>query len=109
MIAGGAVAVTASSTGSIDATAFGASLTIASSSDGTAAGLSANVAVTTNTINNTTRAAIEDSAVAHAILECVGLPPRAPPIAAARAEPGAVSPDLGDAFDFDQTPASEED
>ncbi len=54
-------------------------------------------------------AAIEDSAVAHAILECVGLPPRAPPIAAARAEPGAVSPDLGDAFDFDQTPASEED
>jgi hypothetical protein len=59
--ADGTVAITASSTGSIKALAFGASLTIASSSDGNAAGLSANVAVTTNTIENTTRAAIEDS------------------------------------------------
>ncbi|MGD8330585.1 MAG: hypothetical protein PVJ49_14220, partial [Acidobacteriota bacterium] len=60
--AGGAVDVAASSSGSINAVAFGASLSIASSSDGTAAGLSANVAVTKNTINFTTRAAIEDSA-----------------------------------------------
>ena len=59
--AAGAVDITAMSFGSIESTAFGVSLTIATSSDGTAAGISANVAVTTNAINNTTRAAIEDS------------------------------------------------
>ncbi|MBL8483077.1 MAG: hypothetical protein JNJ60_12835, partial [Rhodocyclaceae bacterium] len=60
--AGGDVDVSASSSGSIEATGFGVSLTVSQSSQGSAVGLSANVAVTVNTIDSTTRAAIEDSA-----------------------------------------------
>jgi hypothetical protein len=51
-------------------------------------------------------AAIEDPAIARRILECIGLPARAPPIAAAA--PGleaveACAPELDDAWSFDQT------
>jgi hypothetical protein len=54
-------------------------------------------------------AVIEDFAVARAILECMDLPARAPPIAAARPEPRQSAPALDEAFDFDQTPAYEAD
>ena len=54
-------------------------------------------------------ASIEDPAVARAILECLDLPARAPPIGTARGEPTATTPNLGEAFNFDQTPAYEED
>ena len=49
-------------------------------------------------------AAIEDAAIARAILECLELPARAP----ASAEPRAPTPNLDEAFDFDQTPTYEE-
>ena len=53
-------------------------------------------------------AAIEDAAVARAILESLELPPRAPPLAPASAEPRAPSLNIDEAFDFDQTPLYEE-
>jgi len=53
-------------------------------------------------------AAIEDAAVARAILECLELPPRAPPLAPASAGPRAPTPNIDEAFDFDQTPLYEE-
>ena len=55
-------------------------------------------------------AAIEDEAVARAILECLDLPPRAPPPAPARAELASpeTNPDETFEFDFDQTPSHEE-
>jgi hypothetical protein len=53
-------------------------------------------------------AAIEDAAIARAILECLELPARAPPLAPASAEPRAPTPNPDEAFDFDQTPTYEE-
>ncbi len=52
-------------------------------------------------------AAIEDSTVARKILECLGLPARAPPLVPAAAE----APDLGpdeDGWFFDQSPAQDD-
>ncbi len=54
-------------------------------------------------------AAIEDPAVARAILECMDLPARAPPTAEASGEPRESTPDFDEAFDFDPTPAYEAD
>lgn len=57
-------------------------------------------------------AAIEDAAVARAILECLGQTTRAPPPAAAHsAEPAGSTPDPADdpPFDFDQRSAYEDD
>ena len=52
-------------------------------------------------------AAIEDSAVARQILECMGLPARAPPVGPATPGNGPDGSD-GDRFDdFDQTPPDE--
>ena len=53
-------------------------------------------------------AAIDDEAVARAILECLALPPRAPPMAPARSEARAPTLGIDDAFDFDQTPSYED-
>jgi hypothetical protein len=56
-------------------------------------------------------AAIEDPAVARKILECLKLPARAPPLAAALAidrAPEPASPDLEAGWDFDQSPAFHE-
>lgn len=41
-------------------------------------------------------------------LECLELPTRAPPLASASVEPGAPTPKLDEAFDFDQTASYEE-
>ena len=49
-------------------------------------------------------AAIEDPAVARKILECLGLPARAPPLEPASVDDGG-SPAERAAWDFDQTPA----
>jgi hypothetical protein len=55
-------------------------------------------------------AAIEDPAVAQRILECIGLPARAPPITPAT--PGDASPDreseIEDRWNFEQTPSDDE-
>jgi hypothetical protein len=49
-------------------------------------------------------AAITDPAVAKRILECMGLPPRAPPLRPASAQGSAAHPGLEKpADDFDQT------
>jgi hypothetical protein len=53
-------------------------------------------------------AAIEDEAVARAILEHLDLPPRAPPVAPARPEAREPTPHIDDRFDFDQTPSYDE-
>ena len=53
-------------------------------------------------------AAIEDAAVARAILECLERPARAPPLEPASAEPRAPTPNIDEAFDFDQTPRYED-
>jgi hypothetical protein len=51
-------------------------------------------------------AAITDPKVAKRILECMGLPPRAPPLTPARASASVAEPWLEEpAADFDQTPA----
>ena len=53
-------------------------------------------------------AAIEDPAVARAILECLGLPARAPPTAGVGPELRDSISGFDEAFDFDQTPVFEE-
>ena len=55
-------------------------------------------------------ATIEDRVVARAILECMGLPARAPPATRVSPEPRDPTPSLDEApaFDFDQTSAYEE-
>ena len=55
-------------------------------------------------------AAIEDPAIARRILECIGLPARAPPTLAAPPSDGSFEPaaDPVEHGDFDQTPAYEE-
>ena len=53
-------------------------------------------------------AAIEDPAVARAILECLGLPARAPPTAGVGPELLDPTPGFDEALDFDQTPVFEE-
>jgi hypothetical protein len=50
-------------------------------------------------------AAIEDPAVARKILECLGLPARAPPLEPASADDGPDPPYQEAAWPFDQTPA----
>jgi len=52
-------------------------------------------------------AAIEDTAVAERILECLKLPARAPPLGRATAEPEEPERSAGD-WSFDQAPAHEE-
>ncbi len=51
-------------------------------------------------------AAITEPAIAKSILDCMGLPPRAPPLQPARAPDSAADPWLEEAVaaDFDQTP-----
>jgi len=50
-------------------------------------------------------AAITDPGVAKRILECIGLPPRAPPHRPALAQSSAANPRVEEpADDFDQTP-----
>jgi hypothetical protein len=53
-------------------------------------------------------AAIEDPAVARAILECLGLPAWAPPTAGAAPEPRDSLSGFNEAFEFDQTPVFDE-
>jgi hypothetical protein len=52
-------------------------------------------------------AAIEDPAVARKILECLGLPARAPPLEPASLDEGGPSDQEG-AYEFDQTPTYDE-
>jgi len=56
-------------------------------------------------------AAIEDPAIARRILECVGLPARAPPVALVESGPDPIdsaAADPDEASDFDQTPPDED-
>jgi hypothetical protein len=52
-------------------------------------------------------AAIEDPAVAHKILECLGLPARAPPLEPTASDDGGPSEEEA-ACEFDQTPTYKE-
>ncbi len=54
-------------------------------------------------------AAITDPTVAKRILECMGLPPRAPPLAAASTQGSANLSFEEPAEDFDQTPLDDGD
>jgi hypothetical protein len=54
-------------------------------------------------------AAIEDPAIARRILECIGLPARAPPIApAASSDTSLRSSEPDESWDYDQTPSADD-
>ena len=54
-------------------------------------------------------AAIEDPAIARRILECIGLPARAPPIAPAAPRDTLLrSSEPDESWDYDQTPSADD-